>query len=272
MEVILMRVRILLPALVLVVLVTTGVGVAARSSSPAPIQVSVTEHGYVMPAVINGGVVTMRFRNAGKELHEFAMGRIDKGHTFAQALRAFEQNKEVSWLHDVAGPGVMTPGAEITITRQLAPGTYFFVDAVPNTRGVSFEKLGGRKAFRLTGDSGAQLPKADAVITAEKKRFVIPRLSAGVQTIELRNRAGSGRGFNLATLNPGKTQADVERWVKPLDSGGAQPRTPAPMTLLGAMQTIPSGTSVYLTVKLEVGRTYHLSDDESGVQAEFTPR
>jgi hypothetical protein len=37
------------------------------------------------------------------------------------------------------------------------------------------------------------------------------------------------------------------------------------------MQTIPSGTSVFLTVTLEAGRLYHLTDDESGIEAEFTP-
>ncbi len=267
-----MRIRILLPALALVALVAAGFGAASSSAVPTPVQVDVDEHGYVMPRVIKGGVVAMRFRNLGKELHEFGLARVDKGHTYAQALRSFEQHKEVSWLHDVAGPGVMTPGAKITITRQLPSGTYFFVDGVPNTNGVPFERLGGRRAFTVTGDSGAQLPKVDAVITAEKKRFVIPLLHAGVQTIELRNRAGAGRGFILSTLNPGKTKADVDRWVKSIDTTGKQPRTPAPMTLLGAMQTIPSGTSVYLTVTLEAGRPYRLEDDESGVQAQFTPR
>ena len=267
-----MRIRILLPALALVALVAAGFGTAARSTVPTPIQVVVNEHGYVMPGVIKGGVVAMRFRNAGKELHEFALARIDKGHTFAQALRAFEQHKEPAWFHDVAGPGVMTPGAEITITRQLPPGLYVFGDGVPNTKGVPFNKLGGRRGFTIVGDSGAQLPKADAVITAEKKRFVIPQLRAGVQTIELRNRAGSGRGFSLTTLNPGKTKADVDRWVKSIETTGKQPKEPAPMTLLGAMQTIPSGTSVYLTVNLEAGRQYRLEDDESGTKAQFTPR
>lgn len=267
-----MRIRVLLPALALAALVAAGFGAAARSGVPAPIQVDVDEHGYTMPAVIKGGVVAMRFRNVGHELHEFALGRIDKGHTFAQAVRMFEQHKEVPWIHDVAGPGVMTPGTEIVITRQLPPGRYFLVDGVPSTNGVQFEKLGGRKAFTIVGDSANRLPAADAVIIAEKKRFVIPQLQAGVRTIELRNRAGVGRGFMLATLNPGKTRADADRWFKPLETVGRQSRTPAPVTLLGAMQTVPSGTSVYLTVKLEAGRRYHLSDDESDVQADFTPR
>ena len=265
-----MRGRI--PLLVCAVLALAAAGLGAAATAPAPIRVVVNEQGYAMPSAIKGGVVAMRFRNAGKELHEFALARIDKGHTIAEALRAFEQNKEPAWLHDVAGPGVMTPGAEITITRQLSAGLYFFVDGVPNTKGVQFEKLGGRKVFTITGDSGAQLPKVDAVITATKKRLVIPRLHAGVQTIELRNRAGAGRGFILSTLNPGKTKADVDRWVKSIETTGKQSKEPAPMRLLGAIQTIPSGTSVYLTVTLEAGRQYHLSDDESGVQAQFTLR
>ena len=110
------------------------------------------------------------------------------------------------------------------------------------------------------------------MITATKKGFVVPAIGAGTQTIELRNRAGAGRGFLLATLNPGKTQADVARWTKQIESTGKQPRGPMPMTLLGATQTIPSGTSVFVTVKLDAGRGYHVSDDESGAEAAFTPR
>ncbi len=267
-----MRIRTLLPAVVLIALVPAGFGAAARHSAPTPIRVDVSDHAYTMPAVIKGGVVAMRFRNVGTKLHGFDLGRVEAGHTVAEALRAIEQNKEVSWIHDAAGPGVMTPGAEITITRKMAPGNYFFFDGVPNTKGVPYEKLGVLWVFRVAGDSGLRLPAASAVITAGKKRFVIPQLHAGRQTIELRNRAGSGRGFILASLNHGKTKADLDRWVKVLETTGRQPLTPAPMTLLGAIQTIRSGTSVFLTVVLEAGRQYRLSDDDSGIQASFTPR
>lgn len=149
-----MRSRILLLALSLGVLTAGGVSAAAHSASLSAVEVDVDEHAYVMPGVIKGGVVSMRFRNIGKELHEFAMGRIDEGHSFSAALRAFEQHKEARWLHDVAGPGILTPGAEITITRKLSPGSYFFIDGLPNTSGIPFEKLGVRRAFTVTGDSG----------------------------------------------------------------------------------------------------------------------
>ena len=268
-----MRTRILLLALGLGALAAGALGAAARSAAPSPIPVvDAVDYAYVMPNVVKGGVVAMRFRNKGKELHQFAFGRIDKGHTLAQALHAFEQEKRVPWTHDLGGPGLMTPGAQITITRKLPPGVYFFLDAVPNTKGVPHFKLGMARSFTIAGDSGRRLPKVDAVITAEKKRFAIPRLRGGVQTIELRNSSGAGRGFMLLTLNPGKTDADAKRWGNSIEKTGKLPPGPMPMTFLGAMQTIPSGTSVYLTVNLAAGRRYHLSDDESGIKADFTPR
>jgi uncharacterized cupredoxin-like copper-binding protein len=266
-----MRARILLLTIASGALGAGALGASAHNASPPPALVEAVDYAYVMPNVVKGGVVAMRFRNAGKELHEFAFGRIDSGHTFAQAIRAFEQGKEIAWMHDLGGPGLLTPGAEVTITRTLPPGTYFFICGVPDTKGVSHEKLGMRRAITITGSSGARLPHADAVITAEKKRFAIPPIHAGRQTIELRNRAGSGRGFMLSTFNPGKTRADMDRWSRSIDTAGRLPRTPVPATFLGAMQTIPSGTSVFLTVNLEAGRRYHLTDDESGIEAEFTP-
>jgi hypothetical protein len=122
----------------------------------------------------------------------------------------------------------MTPGAEITITRTLAPGTYVFIDGVPDTHGVPFTKRRGWKPFRVVGDSGAALPPADAVVVAEKKHFPIPPLRAGVRTIELRNRAGAGRGFMLATLDPGRTRAEAERWFAQIEKTGRHRRALRP--------------------------------------------
>ena len=267
-----MRIRILFTVLGLGALAASGLGAAARETAPAPISVDAVDYAYTMPTTVKGGVVAMRFRNEGKELHEFAFGRIDAGHTLAEARRSFETGKESSWLHDLGGPGLLTQGSEIEITRTLRPATYFFLCGIPDHTGVSHLKRGMLRSFTVVGDSGRTLPAADAVFTAGKKRFFVPKLKAGSQTIELRNRAGAGRGFQLTTINPGKTEADVNRWVKVIETTGKQPRSPMPFTILGAMQTIPSGTSVYLKLDLEAGRSYHLSDDESGIQANFTPR
>ncbi|MEO5634772.1 hypothetical protein [Gaiella sp.] len=267
-----MRLRILFTVLGIAALAASGLSAAAPGTASAPVTVDAVDYAYAMPTTVKGGVVAMRFRNKGRELHEFAFGRIDPGHTLAEARRSFETGKDTPWLHDLGGPGLLTRGSEIEITRVLRPGTYFFLCGIPDHKGVSHLERGMLRSFTVVGDSGRKLPAANAVITAGKRRFFVPQLSAGSQTIELRNRAGAGRGFQLTSINPGKTEADVNRWAKAIETTGKQPRGPMPFTILGAMQTIPSGTSVYLKLDLEAGRSYHLSDDESGIEADFTPR
>jgi hypothetical protein len=252
---------------------TVGQVSSPSEPSPPPIEVDAADYAFVMPDRIKGGVVSMRFRNTGKELHEFALVRIGEGHTVDDVLAALQKSgDDLPWLTDMAGPPLLTPGAEIGITRKLDPGTYAFLCYVPNTKGVPHVQLGMTRKFTVAGDSGAELRKPDALITARAKRFVVPNLRAGRQTIELRNASGGERGFILTTFNPGKTEADAERWFGRIESSGRLPRTPAPLTGLGAIQSIPNGTSVYLTVDLEAGRTYRLTEDEHGFETDFTPR
>jgi hypothetical protein len=245
---------------------------APTATAPAPVNVEVSEYHYSMPSVIKGGVVAMHFRNTGTEPHEFGIGRLDKGHTPAEFRKAFAAGKEVTWAHDIGGPPLLTPGADITITRTFQPGTYVLLCGVPNTKGIPHIKLGEFRSFTVSGNTGATLPNPDAVITAGNKTFHVPTLTAGKQTIELRNTSTKGRGFILMTLNPGNTQADFDKWSQSIGSTGRLPTTPLPATFLGAMQTIPSGASVFITVKLEAGREYQISDDESGIHAGFTPK
>jgi uncharacterized cupredoxin-like copper-binding protein len=254
-----------------VVVAVAGAAVSG-GTPPSPVTVDAVDYAYVMPPTLKGPVVALRLRNRGKELHEFSLGRVDGTHTVADVLAAFRARKHPAWLHDVGGPGLVSPGASLTYTRSLQPGRYVFLCAVPDHAGRSHLQHGMIRAFTVAGGGGTAAPTPDAVITAAKKGFVVPAIAAGSQTLEFRNRAGAGRGLLLATIDPGKTQADVDRWTKQIESTGKQPRGPMPMTLLGATQTIPNGASVFVTVKLDAGRTYHVSDDESGAEATFTPR
>lgn len=257
---------------------TTPAAVAATAPAttvpptPPVIDIVATDTGYSAPAEMPGGVVALHFRNDGSHPHEFAFARLDPGHTAEEWLALpGDRQGDVPWVHDEAGPPLLTPGAEITITRRLQPGTYCFFDGFPSPTGEPYGKLGLVATIAAVGDSGASVPIPGAVITASKDGFDVPPIPAGLQTIELRNAAGAGRGFYLASINPGKTRTEVERWFGQIEATGKSPDTPAPVTFLGAIQTIPTGTSVFLTVMLESGREYHLSDDESGIEADFKP-
>jgi len=45
-----------------------------------------------------------------------------------------------------------------------------------------------------------------------------------------------------------------------------------PATFYGAMQSIPSGTSVFLTLELESGKTYMLEDLDAGFRTQIRPK
>jgi uncharacterized cupredoxin-like copper-binding protein len=229
------------------------------------ITVTATEYAYDMPDQVDGGVVKMNFVNEGAVPHEFALTRLDEGKTLADVDAVLKAGKEPpSWAHDVAGVPPMTTGAEVSITRDLQAGTYAFLCFIPTEGGKTHYDLGMKHEFTVEGDSGEQPPEADGVITAGEDSFDVPEVTAGSQTLELRNGASEPREFNLASLNPGKTRADAGAWFRSGFSGEA------PLQLLGAMQSIPPDTSVFLTADFEAGRTYVVSDQENGIQQEFT--
>lgn len=268
----LIRFLSVLPAVGAVVSAAVAGAAASDGAAPKPVTVNAVDYAYAMPSTLKGPIVALRLRNRGTELHEFSLGRIDGGHTVADVLAAFEARKRPAWLLDIGGPGLVSPGASLTYTRSLQPGRYVVLCGVPDHAGMSHLQHGMIRTFTVATGGSTTTPTPDAVITAAKKRFVVPAIGAGVRTLEFRNRAGAGRELMLATLNPGKTQADVERWTKRIEATGKQPRGAMPMTLLGATQTIPSGASVFVTVKLDAGRIYRVSDYESGTEATFTPR
>jgi uncharacterized cupredoxin-like copper-binding protein len=248
---------------------TTAATTAGAESDAGVIEVKGAEYAFVMPDEVEGGVVSFVTSNIGKELHEYALGRLDEGKTLADVKKRLAQGEgdPPPWFTDVAGVPVLSPGKEITVTREMEPGTYVFLCFIPSPKGVPHYELGMLKDFEIVGDSGRELPEPDATITAEQGTYDIPALEAGPQTLELENADTKEREFFLLTLEPGKTLEDVDAWGQ----GGF--KGPAPGTFLGAMQTIPPGTSVYLDIELEKGVEYTLTDTsgERPITATFTP-
>ena len=252
-------------ALLSLVLAAAGCG-GSGEASPQPVTVDGADYAFVMPDTIDGGVVAMRFRNVGKELHEFAFGRIDGDHTIDEFIDdLFANDGNVPYATDLGGPPLLSPGEEVTITRKLEPGTYGLLCFVPNAEGKVHLELGMKRQFRVVGSTDATLPSPDVVITATAKGFDVPEIEAGSRTIELRNESGEDREWVLTAYAPGKTAKDVDAWANSGLKGAA------PGVFHGAMQSIPSGTSVFLTLELERGKTYTLEDLGSGIRAEIEP-
>ena len=231
------------------------------------------EYAFVVPDSVEGVVVSFEYENIGDEIHEFAMGRIAEGKTIedVKALFASEGGEIPDWIEDVAGVPVLSPGQELGITRELEPGRYVLLCPIPSPQGTLHLDLGMIRTFEVAGESELELPEGVPVIAAGEDAFDVPELESGPRTIELRNAASSEREFNLVMLADGFTteQAEAFDWDGWFEGGQ---EGPLPFVFLGAMQSIPPGTSVYLTIDLEAGKLYRISDEENGIQAEFTPR
>ncbi len=232
------------------------------------VRVEGSEYAFAVPDTIEGGVVSMEFANVGEEPHEYAMGRLAPGKTLADFRLELEDDNEENPTSsaDVGGVPLLSPGEQVTITRTLQPGTHVLICFFQAPDGKSHVEHGMIGSFEIEGDSGNELPEPDAAIVAQEDSFDVPELTAGTQTVELRNSASGEREFFLVGLNEGKTIADAESWF---DSGL---RGPAPLAFLGAMQSIPAATSVFLSIDLEAGRKYVVFDEEHDFHAEFSAK
>lgn len=231
------------------------------------VQVRGDEYAFVLPDRVEGGFVMMEFSNTGNELHDYSLGRLQPGVTLAELKRELTDggNEEPTGSVDVGGVGILSPGERISVARELEPGRYAFICGLLAPDGRSHLEHGMIREFTVSGRSEAEPPATDGIIRATESGFDVPRLEAGRRTIELRNAASEGRGFEIRSFAPGKTSADVDAWAESGFGG------PAPATFYGAMQTIPPGTSVYVTIDLEAGKSYTVLDDESGSEARFVP-
>ena len=149
----------------------------------------------------------------------------------------------------------------------MEAGTYVFLCFIPVAARSPPRRAGNAQVLRVEGDSGATLPDPDAVIVANDAGYDIPELSAGEQTIELRNADDREREFFLVALEPGAEIEDLDRFFEEGEKG------PPPAQFHGAMQTIPAGTSVFIDIDLKEGVEYTLTDasGDQPVVATFTP-
>lgn len=239
----------------------------AADPAPPPARVEAREYAYVLPKRVEGGITSIEFANTGKQLHEFALGRLAPGASLAELRRELtdgdDEGPGEDLGEDVGGVPVLSPGRRVTVTRKLKPGTYVLACYIPGPGGKPHIEHGMIGSFQVVGDSKRAAPEPDALIVAGEKAFEVPKLRAGRQTIELRNAAREEREFQLGSPEPGKKLPDIERWFNQGMHG------PAPIVFPGGMQSIPPGSSVYEELELEAGRTYFLTD-EHGLEARFT--
>jgi plastocyanin len=116
------------------------------------------------------------------------------------------------WFLTAGGTPIAEGGSSQTVTQVLEPGTYY---------AFNFEGLQGPPdpkevlTIDVTGDAGdAELPDAEATVTAEEYSFEAEGLTAGETTLTFENAGQEPHHLIAAPLRPGNTIEDVERFVR----------------------------------------------------------
>jgi hypothetical protein len=208
----------------LATLVAAGCG-SSDSKDPGKVAVKVTESGKTatveVPAKVEGGAVELTLDNStGKAPHSAQLVKVDEGHAAEEALKIIgsEGAPIPAWLRAEGGVPSTKPGETGTATVDLPEGHYLAVDDAAQ---------GGKPAyteFDVAGDNGADLPDADASITAAETNgdppyeWKVDGLKAGENTFTFVSEGKDALHHVIAA--PIKGDATIEDVQADLDSNG----------------------------------------------------
>jgi len=265
---------------------TTG----GPTSTEAPVQggtlnvetPATNEKSFTAPGEINGGVVTMTFKNNGKLKHEaFLLGIGDRPEE--EALRAFapvikEDGAPIpEFLKAGGGVFEVRPGQTGTSSITVPAGRYLITCNLTDADSqedqgeeegerpqlpVHFEQ-GMRKLLTVTSGAAepSALPQGDGVIGAKEYAFDVPALTAGKKQLVLRN--DGPKEIHMAAFlefPAGVDEAGAQRALQSFaqaESAGTPPPPGTPEPTEGAFGgVLDVGRAQTFEADLKAGHTY----------------
>lgn len=238
----------------LIAAAVSGGGPAHKPLSVAPVvTVHARDFSFVAPKTVKSGINTFRLVNDGKELHHLSIMKLEKGKTMADLMAAMKKPGPLpTWVREVGGPNPALPGSSVEATLALDAGSYVMMCFIPSPGSPMPHVMKGMAAaFTVTPDaSGAADVAADATVHLTDYAFTIDKpLAAGHRVLKVVNDGPQSHELVLVELAPGKTIADVGRWVdKDLMKG------PPPGKPIGGMAGLSTGRSGSFPVDLKAGK------------------
>lgn len=257
-----MRLLSLTAALVLAACTTRDTSGDAVADSAAPaatiaaneVTITATEFAFDAPAEIPAGLTNFRMVASGEALHHATLIKLDSGKTFDDFMAGLKTMKpgtpSPGWIIPAGGPNAVNPGATSALTTVVEPGNYAIVCFIPDSKGVPHFAHGMVKALTVTPNPAANTSEPDADITVTmsdyKFDFSAP-LTAGKHTLKLVTAPGQPHEFTFFRLMPGKTAADIPKYVEQGMQG------PPPAMAIGGVAGVAAGIASFYTVDLEPG-------------------
>jgi hypothetical protein len=193
---------------------------------------------YETPDTVLAGATQIRLVNDGPDLHHVQLVRLEEGKTIADLMQAMKAGPGPlpAWAVDVGGPNTPVPGGTSAATVDLETGNYALICFIPAKDGVPHVMKGMIRPMTVVSNvNAAMLPKADIILTLNDYSFDFDKpLTAGKHTIRLENAAPQSHEAVLMQIAPGKTVADVLKWME-------KPQGPPPGKPLGGTTGFAQG-------------------------------
>jgi uncharacterized cupredoxin-like copper-binding protein len=221
----------------------------AGHAMPTVVTVVATDFKFDAPTEIPAGLTRFVLKGAGREIHHATIARLADGKTAADLEAAFKTpGPPPSWATFIGGPNVPNPGEEANATVDLTPGNYALICFVDTPDKVPHFAKGMVHGFTVTGTgTNAMAPEADVNLALNDYVFNFDKpLTAGRHTIKVTNPAAQPHEIQLIQLAPGKTLADMQKWIGKMDG-------PPPGKAVGGIAGMKPGTTNYFDVELTPG-------------------
>ena len=245
-----------------------GAPAATRAAAPSHVNVVATDYKFDAPAEVSAGMVTFSLTNSGKEIHHVSLIKLDSARTMDDLMAGMKAMKPGAappgWMIPAGGPNAAAPGNTTNLTMSLEAGNYVLFCFVPDAKGVPHFMHGMAKALTVIPSTVAESPDpdADVTLTLSDYKFDFSKvLDSGHHTIKIEVAAGQPHEFTLFQLAPGKTAADVVKFVE-----GGMKGTPPGMPV-GGVSGLASGRVAFFDVDLKPGNyaaVCFLSDMKDG--------
>jgi hypothetical protein len=194
-----------------------------------------------------------------------AMDLINDGKT-EEGLAEFGNLPAWSFAREyIGGVGLLGPGQTGQTMQYLEPGTYI-MECYVKTNGIFHTSDGMAAQFVVKEEkSAAKPPKPTLHLYVDNDGFELKgHTRPGVHTMKVHYKEQIspqtpysnfvGHDVNLVKIEDEADVDAVNHWMNWVDVDGLN--TPAPATFLGGVQEMPTGSTAYVTFRLEPGQTY----------------
>lgn len=193
-------------------------------ATPHLVRVVARDFAFDSSHSVPAGLVAIRLVNQGHDIHMLGIARLDSGRTVADVYKAITGNAPMGWFSELGGPGAVSPGDSVTQYAVLQPGTYSMICWWPDSTGKEHVMSGMMSTLTVTGETaGAPIEPAPDIYLRERDYNVSATgaFTAGHHVFRVDNDGPQKHDVALLRVLPGKTDAEVDKWLQKPSMNGA---------------------------------------------------